>query len=79
MCTPGAKGRTGNWDMVVEGEYYAFKKCFSVGNWRQYMLACIFAARIGQPPISALISRLKVICLLVVPRFHCVERPGPTA
>ena len=37
------------------------------------------AARIGQPPISAFISRLEVISLLVVPRLRCVERPGVTA
>ena len=33
----------------------------------------LIAARIGQPPISAFISRLEVICLLVVPRSHCGE------
>jgi len=31
------------------------------------------AARIGQPPISVLVFRLEVICLLAVPRPHCVE------
>ena len=33
----------------------------------------VIAARIGQPPISAFISRLEAICLLVVPRPCCVE------
>ena len=37
------------------------------------LLLLIFVACIGQPPISAFISQLEVICLLVVPRPRCVE------
>ena len=38
----------------------------------QYNDPKVIAARIGQPPIPVLIFRLR-LCLLVVPRPHCVE------
>ena len=38
MSTPGAKGRTGNWGMGIEGEYMMSpKKMFRVGNRIDYV------------------------------------------
>ena len=46
---------------------------------RDITCGVIIAARIGQRPILCSYLGLEVICLLVVPRPHCVERPGATA